>query len=464
MFQKSFQSVLISLFGIFLFTGVARAQVGFLPISADYAAFQNSDSAAYVEFYFSFSQGSLDYENVNDTLSAVFQTNLTVMDGKKILKNITHKFSSHVPDSSKFNRYNQFYDIFKLNIKPGKYKAIARLQDKNSGMRGEYVLDLRIKPASKRLAVSDIQLASAISRTNDQNGRYVKNGLTVIPNARKSCDMLTPMLYYYVEISNLMRTAGSNYNFNFSVVDENGKTVKKGPLRSKDIIANSQAEVGGFNAMSLPEGRYSLVVRASVGDDTTGVISKKSFLVYKPNKKKDNTVSNNSRNNIESAFLTMTGDDIKKELLIAKYLANPEEAKSIDALDSTKALRIFITQFWKNQDKVHEVKPGESRRIFLDRVNEANARFRHMGKPGWKSDRGRVLIVYGRPDEIDRNSNNMGSKPYVIWRYNQLYGGVEFVFVDRNGFGTYELVHSTYYKEIQNPDWQKEYGNTFSPR
>jgi len=105
--------------------------------------------------------------------------------------------------------------------------------------------------------------------------------------------------------------------------------------------------------------------------------------------------------------------------------------------------------------------PGASRRQFLDRVNESNQRFRHMGKPGWKTDRGRVLIVYGKPDEIDRNPSNMEVKPYISWRYNQIYGGVEFIFADRTGFGSYELIHSTYYKEIQNPNWQNELNKTF---
>ncbi len=459
MSQKLYRSILIKIVPIFLLIGLGSsgAQVGFLPISADYAVFQNSDSASYVEIYMSFYQGSLNYKNVNDTLSAIFRTNLTIMAGKKIIRNITHKFSNHVADTSKFNRLNQFYDIFKLGLKPGKYRAIARLQDRNSGMTGEYVMDIKIKDAPKTMYLSDVQLATSISKTDSSGGRYSKNGLNIIPNARKSCDMLTPMLYYYVEINNLLHSSATEYQFYYSIKSEDGRMIKKGPVLTKAIIANSQAEASGFNALSLPEGRYTLLLNARLSDDDPLISSRKPFLVYKPNRKKtNNSLSGGMRDKVNSEFLTMSGENIKRELNIARYLATPEEANAMKGLDSTQALRIFITQFWQNQDKKHDAVPGASRRHFLEMVNQANQSYHHLGKPGWKSDRGRVLIVYGPPDEVDRNTNNMETKPYIVWRYNQLYGGVEFVFADRNGFGTYELIHSSYYKEIQNPDWQRE--------
>ncbi len=70
-----------------------------------------------------------------------------------------------------------------------------------------------------------------------------------------------------------------------------------------------------------------------------------------------------------------------------------------------------------------------------------------------KTDRGRILILYGQPNEIERHTNSMDTDPYEIWNYYSLDGGSEFIFADRNGFGRYELLHSSYYKELQNPNW-----------
>jgi len=44
-------------------------------------------------------------------------------------------------------------------------------------------------------------------------------------------------------------------------------------------------------------------------------------------------------------------------------------------------------------------------------------------------------------------------KPYEIWHYYNLQGGVIFVFGDRTGFGSYELLHSTLVGEIKNEEW-----------
>ena len=92
----------------------------------------------------------------------------------------------------------------------------------------------------------------------------------------------------------------------------------------------------------------------------------------------------------------------------------------------------------------------------------ANQKFGNAMGEGWKTDRGRVLIIYGLPDEIERFPNTIDTKPYVIWRYHNLEGGAEFIFFDRNGFGRYELIHSTYRKELNNPSWFNIISNTSS--
>ena len=49
-----------------------------------------------------------------------------------------------------------------------------------------------------------------------------------------------------------------------------------------------------------------------------------------------------------------------------------------------------------------------------------------MSKVGWKTDRGRVYVLYGEPSEIEKFPNQMDQKPYEIWHYNDIEGGVYF--------------------------------------
>ena len=76
-----------------------------------------------------------------------------------------------------------------------------------------------------------------------------------------------------------------------------------------------------------------------------------------------------------------------------------------------------------------------------------------MRREGWKSDRGRVFLMYGEPSEIERFPNQQNTKPYEIWHYNEIQGGVIFVFADLTGFSRYTLVHSTMRGEVSDQNW-----------
>ena len=70
--------------------------------------------------------------------------------------------------------------------------------------------------------------------------------------------------------------------------------------------------------------------------------------------------------------------------------------------------------------------------------------------------RGRVVIMYGTPDDIERHPSETETRPYEIWSYNNIQGGVIFVFVQRNTAGDYELVHSTHRNELHDENWDRQ--------
>ena len=61
---------------------------------------------------------------------------------------------------------------------------------------------------------------------------------------------------------------------------------------------------------------------------------------------------------------------------------------------------------------------------------------------GWQTDRGRVYIIYGKPDDIQRDDTSYGTGSYVVWYYNNL--NKKFVFWDEYGFGEYQLVSGNF--------------------
>jgi GWxTD domain-containing protein len=94
-------------------------------------------------------------------------------------------------------------------------------------------------------------------------------------------------------------------------------------------------------------------------------------------------------------------------------------------------------------------------------LEEQRTRFRYVNadfggfRRGWESDPGRVYMVYGPPDEVERYAAQTDRKDHQIWRYYTM-GGIIFIFVDESGYGSYRLTHSTAKGELRNDDWQKE--------
>jgi len=120
------------------------------------------------------------------------------------------------------------------------------------------------------------------------------------------------------------------------------------------------------------------------------------------------------------------------------YIITPEERAEFDRLTSDKDRDHFVVEFWLRRDPtpgtpVNEFKEEHYRRIAYSNQHFAEARV------GWKTDRGRIYIVNGPPEEIGRVTPSASTGPVhpaEIWRYKD---GRQFRFVDSCDCGKYEL-------------------------
>lgn len=106
------------------------------------------------------------------------------------------------------------------------------------------------------------------------------------------------------------------------------------------------------------------------------------------------------------------------------YLITPEERAAYNRLKTAQQCEGFIEQFWKRRDPTPDTAANEFKAEHYRRISWANQRF--AGEiPGWRTDRGRVYIVFGPPDEIESRVE------FEIWRYRHIEGrgsNVEFEF------------------------------------
>ncbi len=122
------------------------------------------------------------------------------------------------------------------------------------------------------------------------------------------------------------------------------------------------------------------------------------------------------------------------------YIISDKERAAFLKLTTDEERNKFIEQFWERRNP----NPGSPQNSFKEehyrRIAFANEHFA-SNRPGWKTDRGHVYIVYGPPDEID---SHPGKKPYPFeeWRYRHVEGlgdNVIFTFTDRKMTGDYQL-------------------------
>jgi len=139
------------------------------------------------------------------------------------------------------------------------------------------------------------------------------------------------------------------------------------------------------------------------------------------------------------------------------YIITDEERKAFKKLATDDERERFIEEFWRRRDPDPDTDENEFKEEYYERIAYSNEHF-SSGIPGWKTDRGRIWIMYGKPDE--RETHPMGGSyerpswegggstttyPFEIWFYRYLAGvgsGVEIEFVDPTGSGEYRIARN----------------------
>ena len=144
------------------------------------------------------------------------------------------------------------------------------------------------------------------------------------------------------------------------------------------------------------------------------------------------------------------------------YIITKEEKRAFDALTTDEERENFIENFWRRRDPNPDTEENEYREEYYERIAYANEKFT-SGIPGWKTDRGRTYIAWGKPDSIeshpsggsyDRPSYEGGGSttayPFETWFYRHLDNvgdGIEIEFVDPTGSGEYRIARNANEKD-----------------
>lgn len=101
-----------------------------------------------------------------------------------------------------------------------------------------------------------------------------------------------------------------------------------------------------------------------------------------------------------------------------RYLLTHEENTAYRKLGTTEHRRTFIQTFWSKRDTDPATPENEYRNLFYRRVSDADRSLTESTTPGWKTDRGKVYILLGPPDETDATRGPSSIQPdLILWTY-----------------------------------------------
>jgi GWxTD domain-containing protein len=137
-----------------------------------------------------------------------------------------------------------------------------------------------------------------------------------------------------------------------------------------------------------------------------------------------------------------------------RWIITDEELSAFKKLANNAERDIFIEGFWQRRDPTPDTAENEYKEEHYRRIAYANEHYA-AGIPGWRTDRGRIYIMYGPPSSIEthpmggpyqRSAEEGGGStetfPFEVWRYRYLEGvgqEIEIEFVDDCGCGAYDM-------------------------
>ena len=417
---------------------------GTIQFYVDDASFFNSGKI-YKEFYLMIYTDQLKLVNKNNSLFADLTVSLSISTmNNDIVDKRTWETQAKIGLDEEMIESSIIYDQWGELLDQGLYNLELEVKDNISGKYGvvRRKIDALLDKSNNEIFLSEIQFASSFSKEGvDSNSIFNKENLTVIPNPSRRYGLLNPFLYFYFEAYNQNKIDSCHYTITYQVLNSEGTPIRS--LNEKTLI-KSDATSGfpkGINVSVVASGIYSLVVEIKNGQEIIATTTRQFEILQIDYFEKN-----------EQLQLTKEQAEMFGEII--QLVSSETDYQLYQNLNNSGKAK-FLIEFWLKNDTHPVTNKNDLFDRILERYSYANKNFSWGKIQGWKTDRGRILIKYGMPDNIQRYTFEESTSPYQIWEYHGRKN-YYFVFGDLRDNGKFTLLHSTKEEEIYNPYWKEE--------
>jgi len=434
-----------------------------------YSIFNTPTNEPYVETYLSVLGSSIDYIDSGDgKYQGTINVQIIFMSGDSIINYAKYFLSSPIIDDTIENNVNML-DIQRYALPIGKYDIEISLNDTNSNNKKLISYDkFEIDFSNDSMAFSSIEFLSSYKKATE-TGSLEKNGYELTPNVTNYYPQSTNTLSFYAELYNSKTVLGSapflltSYIRPFEADKKLDQYIYRKRVNSEQVVA----QLNSFDISELPSGNYLLVLEARSRENE--ILTSKEIFFQRYNPGVEFSLTNLLALNTDNTFVGR----IESKDTLAMYIdylipisTNTERLYIENQLGAAdiEELRKYFLNFWIERDKFN---PELAWDDYLLLVKQANHNFKSVAKEGYKTDRGRVYLQYGKPNIISEQYFEPAAYPYEIWQYYKLddQSNKKFVFYTHDLVtNDFQLIHSDAVGELSNYRWETViYRRTWDP-
>lgn len=435
-------------------------------------AYCTQNMQPYIEFTFIIGGNSVQYvKGDNGMFRAEVELRVDVTKDDSVVNTLHYVLSSDQFADTANVDLPDFADIQNLPVPNGDYFLNFYLKDRNRDtVELKYIDRVRLNFPEDKISSSRISLYEEISAPIAP-GMYIKYGYYLPPLYYNFVPEKQYALPFAVEIYNTKKIVGEGKSMKakcFIEYAENKLLAMPNSIVTKSLTTdNVVLVVDQFNVFALPSGNYNLVVELYNENDSLLMVNKLFFQKSNPSVKLD--VANYDNVDVDNTFVSkITDRKILENYVQSLYPISTEVEKDFYdtriKLIPTEQLQRYFYSFWLTRNPNN---PEAEWNKYNKMVSYVQERFGSKQVKGYKTDRGRVYLQYGQPNDIKEIPSDPVTVPYEIWHYYYLddQTNVKFVFYDPSLVGNdYELLHSNKYGEAHDPNWKMKLVKKIQPQ
>lgn len=436
-----------------------------------YATFNVPGGDPYIEVYLAIDGKSIVFVPVAEKeYQAQVDITISFARNDSILS-----FAKYTLNSPKINDLSRaaigIIDQQRFFLPVGSYAMGIEMSDPNNSQVPPFSTSeiVNLEFNNDALQFSAIQLIERFETATKQT-ELTKNGYDLIPMVYAFYPASANRLNFYTEIYNAEKVWGAEGKFLVNGFIESAENMS----RMNDFVFRKRMDAKPVNVIlhsldiaQLPSGNYNLVLE--VRDQNNKVVLNNKVFFQRSNPGVEFRLGDLSSVVVGNTFAARISNADSLRDFLRSIAPIASEAERDYAYNLTKTTDIptmqrFFYNFWQKRN--YDDPNAEWQKYYLE-VRKVNAAYSTKTKRGYDTDRGRVYLKYGPPDQVVENYSEPGAYPYEIWHYYTLgrQRNKRFVFATKDMVtNDFALIHSDAIGELSNYRWQLDiYKRTWDP-